>query len=415
MEPHLFEFFPDRINVFLPFLVSALINLGVFIYLSVRFFKSKARRRHDIECKEMAERALAESENRLRTFIGESLLAIFYVDPATKKVVYANRAFCELIGYSEKELMNMQVYEFIGYSKDDVDARVKDMMENKIIPIAERQWIRKDGSLIHVMVSTFFQNDSNSSIFVTAQDISERKTAEMNLQTSNKELETFIYKASHDIRGPLASIMGLVNVSKLELKDELSQKYLGMIGQAASKLDYTLSELVKAMRIKDVSQLKDEIDFHPLIKDVLSRFSYYLGFSRMKLDLRIEVKQKYLSSKAVLETILQNLVENSIKYQNMRNESPVLRISACDSEAGVQLVIADNGIGISKNVQAQVYDMYFRGTDSSKGSGLGLYLVKKGVEKLKGSISLKSDEGYGTEFTILLPLYNDASSLSARA
>jgi signal transduction histidine kinase len=295
------------------------------------------------------------------------------------------------------------VYDFIDHSRDDVDARMQHVMENKIVPTAERQWIRKDGSPIHVLVSTFFQNGKNSSIFVAAQDITERKTAELNLVTSNRELETFIYKASHDIRGPLASIMGLVNVSRLELKDELSQKYLGMIGQAASKLDYTLSELVKAMKIKDMTQFRDEVDFQQMIKEVLCKFSHYLGFSRMKLELNICVKQKYLSSRTVIETILQNLVENSIKYQNMKIESPELRISVNDAEKGIQIVIADNGIGINKAVQSQVYDMYFRGTDSSKGSGLGLYLVKKGIEKLKGSISLKSEEGCGTEFTIFLP------------
>jgi PAS domain S-box-containing protein len=358
---------------------------------------------HDITDKEMTERALAESENRLRTFISESLLSIYYVDPVTKKVVYANRAFCELIGYSEEELRNMQVYDFINHSKDDVDGRMLRVMEDKNVPTAERQWIRKDGLPIHVLVSTFFQNDRSSSIFVAAQDITERKTAELNLVTSNRELETFIYKASHDIRGPLASIMGLVNVSRLELRDELSQKYLGMIGQAATKLDYTLSELVKAMKIKDVTQFRDEIDFQLLIKDVLCKFSHYLGFSKMKLELNIGMRQKYLSSRTVIETILQNLVENSIKYQNMKIESPHLKISVNDATEGIQIIIADNGIGINKSVQPQVYDMYFRGTDSSKGSGLGLYLVKKGIEKLKGSISLKSEEGCGTEFTIFLP------------
>lgn len=358
---------------------------------------------HDITEQKLTEKALAENEIRMSTFISESLLCIFFVDPLTKKLIYTNSAFTNILGYTQEETRSLTVYDFIDRSKESIDARMDNVIGQRKIPNEEGQWKRKDGRIIQVLVSSFSQRVNDTDIiYVAAQDISERKKAEENMLATNKELETFIYKASHDLRAPLASIMGLVNVSKMELKDAASAKYLKMIDSLVQKLDYTLLELVKAMNIKNVEQFNDKIIFKELVSDVLNKFEYFKGYSRLQTSVDISFYNPFFANKPIIETILQNLIENAIKYQNYNIDNPFLKISIAEDPKGVKITVEDNGAGMDKAIQSHVFDMYFRGTQSSNGSGLGLYLVKKGVDKLKGEMKLDSAPGRGTTFTIIL-------------
>jgi PAS domain S-box-containing protein len=359
---------------------------------------------HDITDQVEVEYALLESEKNMRTFINESLMGIYFVDPESMKIQYSNPSLSDLLGYSSEELKNMSPYDFINHSRENVDARVKDVIENKRISNGEREWKTKNGKIVNVLVSSFYhQRNGINTIYVAAQDITERKIAEKRLEATNKELELFIYKASHDIRGPLASVMGLVNVSKLEITDQKSIKYLDMINSATQKLDYTLSELVKAMKMRDVTAFNEEIDFNQLTDDILKRFSHFPGFLRLKISREIISSRTFYSNRSVLETILQNLVENAIKYQKTSGADSFLNIKFHILEKELQLTVEDNGIGIEEFLQPQIFDMYFKANENSKGSGLGLYLVKKGVEKLDGEIKLTSKLCEGTVFKVTIP------------
>ncbi|MCE3260385.1 MAG: sensor histidine kinase, partial [Bacteroidetes bacterium] len=357
---------------------------------------------HDITDQIEAELALFESETNMRTFINESLMSIYFVDPVTMKIAYSNPALSDLLGYSPEELKLMNLDDFINQSENNITCSTDNAITTKRICNSERQWKRKDGRIVHVLVNSFChkQNGSNV-IYVAAQDISERKKTEEKLEATNKELELFIYKASHDIRGPLASVMGLVNVSKLELQDQKALKYLDMINVATQKLDGTLGELMKAMKMKDVVA-SQKINFEELIADLIKKFAHFPGFERLTIEKEICVSGTFVSNQSVLETILQNLIENSIKYQRTTGTDPYLKIRITGDEKAINITVKDNGMGIEDSVQSQVFNMYFRANETSKGSGLGLYLVKKGVDKLHGQITLKSKVNQGTTFEVVI-------------
>jgi len=362
---------------------------------------------HDISDQAETENALNESEQNMRTFMNESLLGIYFADPKTKKISFSNPALSNLLGYTLDELNRMSPYDFINHPIEDVNSRIREVMEKKKINIGERQWRRKDGKILHVLVSAFYhRQNGKDAIYVAAQDITDRKMAEEKLEETNKELELFIYKTSHDIRGPLTSIMGLVNVSKLEIKDEKSIQYLDMIKTSTQKLDYTLGELVKAMNIKDVAVFNEKIDFNELIDDILKKFTHFPGYKGLRIVNMIEMPGDFYSNRLVLETILQNLLENAIKYQrNTPGGSFIhIHIKRIGNEARIQ--IADNGVGIEAEYQSKIFDMYFKANYGSKGSGLGLYLVKKGIDKLHGEITLESAPRQGTAFTVTIPSNN---------
>lgn len=234
------------------------------------------------------------------------------------------------------------------------------------------------------------------------QDITERTRAEANLKAVNKELETFIYRAAHDLRGPLSSVKGMVGVAALEVQDEYARRIFSMIGESTDKLDKTLSGLVQSMYIKDTRSFTDKIDFERLISESMAKFTHVHGFSRMTFNRSVNCTREYVSNRVVIESVFQNIIENAIKYQNYNRES-VLNISVSDNAYGHKVVFEDNGTGIKSEHTEHIFDMYFRGANTGGGSGLGLYIVKTGVEKLRGRIEVKSEYGAGTTFTLYLP------------
>ncbi|HEX8516618.1 MAG TPA: PAS domain-containing sensor histidine kinase [Bacteroidia bacterium] len=358
---------------------------------------------HDITELITAEKAFTDSEDQMNTFITDSLLCIYFIDPDTKKIIFSNAAFTDLLDYSNEEIALINTYDIFDASKEKVDIIIGEVIKAGKINNGESKWKKKNGQIIHVLLSSFYTNrNGKKTVVVAAQDVSERRNAEEALKVTNQELETFIYRASHDLRGPLASIMGLANLSKLEIKDELALKYLKMIGTGTEKLDYTLTELVKAMEIRNIHKFEDEINFEGVIKGALAKFEFFEGYSRLKIHTDINHKRPFITNKFVLETIIQNLIENAIKYQNYRSAEPFLKINISGNTEGIILVVEDNGRGIEKSIQNKIFDMYFRGSSDQKGTGLGLYLVKKGIDKLNGQIELKSNEMEGTTFTIHL-------------
>jgi len=235
------------------------------------------------------------------------------------------------------------------------------------------------------------------------QDVTETKRMEEELRILNKELETFIYRASHDLRGPLSSIIGLTNVSKSEIRDEASKKYFQMVEASAQKLDATLISLVQSMTMRDMAVHLEDVDFDELIRETLAQLKYHEGFANLEISVKNQVKHPFQSNKLILASVFQNLIQNAIKYQDYHSGQSYLKIQISRKKDGVEIVFDDNGIGIDDHLQEKIFDMYFRGTSSISGTGLGLYIVKTGIEKLKGTICFKSTKGVGTRFTVFLP------------
>lgn len=267
----------------------------------------------------------------------------------------------------------------------------------------EHRIVLRDGTVKHIHSISKFEYDENNKpvgLFGICKDITEIKLAQQKLQATSRELETYIYKSSHDMHAPLASILGLVNVSRLEIFDPAAVSYLQMIESQAKKLDSVRAEFIKAMHIKDATKLDEEIHVNAMIGDILRDLRTKEGFSRLNIDINVAPCRKLVSNQFLMRTILQNLIENSIKYQNYSEDRPVLRIDLQHADNTTKIIIEDNGIGIDPSIHDKIFDMYFKSTESRNGSGLGLYLVRKAVEKLQGKLQLRSSPGQGTKVTL---------------
>lgn len=267
---------------------------------------------------------------------------------------------------------------------------------------------KNTGTIRNIQATGKFETDNagNPHIFYgTIIDITELNDKKEALKHAHKELETFIYKSSHDLRGPLASILGLSNLAKLDVKDKTALHYFSNIGVQAQKMDKSIFELVRIMSIKDRKPLLENINLLELTHEVLKALEYADGFSKTKFEINNKLSGPIKTDREFIYSILLNLIENSVKYGNYNGlVKPGIYISfETDDRNNICITIKDNGTGMSETTREQAFDMFYRGNTNTKGTGLGLYIVKKTVDRLGGAIWLDSSENRGSEFRIVFP------------
>jgi signal transduction histidine kinase len=221
----------------------------------------------------------------------------------------------------------------------------------------------------------------------------------------NRELDSFVYSVSHNLRAPLASVLGLVHVAKLEdQKYNFSfSPYLKMIEQSVNRLDETIKEILDYSRNARSPLTLSPINLDKLIKDCFEKLKYLDRYADIKKQVSVKLDVPFYSDQYRLSSILMSMISNSIIYCDDKKPKKMLNIEAVAFDHKVTITIKDNGIGIDAAYIQQIYNMFFRATDESKGAGLGLYIVKETLEKLNGEISVSSTLHEGTTFVITVP------------
>ncbi|QHT71118.1 GHKL domain-containing protein [Rhodocytophaga rosea] len=223
------------------------------------------------------------------------------------------------------------------------------------------------------------------------------------LKKTNEELDNFVYRVSHDIRAPLSSILGLVTLIELEQDPTQLQLYLQMINKSIHKLDGFVKDILDYSRNSRVSMNREEINFQELVENVHAELVYMENAPRLQILKEFTINYPHFNDARRLHIIFRNLFSNAVKYQNLHCERSFLHIHIQTDKHCATIIVKDNGIGIDTWQQEKVFDMFYRGSQLSNSSGLGLYIVKETIEKLNGSIQLQSELGVGTTFIIKLP------------
>ncbi len=224
------------------------------------------------------------------------------------------------------------------------------------------------------------------------------------LSQAYKELDTFFYRASHDFRRPLTTFMGLAEVAKVTVRDTSALELFAKVRETASNLDKMLIKLQSISDMGSQQLAMKEVRLKEIFDTVCDNYRDDLERKRIVASADISVKGPFFSYPALVRIIIENLVENAVHFSGV--EKPYIRLMARESAGFVTLEVKDNGQGISPEYQPHVFDMYFRANERSKGNGLGLYIVRKAVEKLDGSITLSSVAQSGSTFTVMLPNEN---------
>ena len=221
------------------------------------------------------------------------------------------------------------------------------------------------------------------------------------IEDKNSELDAFFYRISHDLRGPISSMLGLSFLAKREIRDEHALTFIEKQAHQVERLDSIINGLIKLTKLSDIELQKVKIDFNKLVDECISSFSAAPNFSSVTFRKKIQPGIEFHSEWTLLTAILQNLIENAIKYA--RQENPYVQISVRADDDGIVLEVEDNGQGIHADHQAKIFQMFYRATNNANGTGLGLYILKRSVDRLKGTISIKSEIGVGSTFIVKLP------------
>jgi signal transduction histidine kinase len=220
------------------------------------------------------------------------------------------------------------------------------------------------------------------------------------LRKANKELNTYIYKSSHDLRTPLTSIKSLLRLLKTEEHNATTSKYLGLIDACSEQMDDILVNLSRAVDYKNIDVKVEKVDFKKLQYDIESK--EVADLDGVKLIWNIRENTAFFSDPKLLKVILRKTITNAIDYRN-GTENDFCKVTITTDQNGAVLAIEDNGVGISEKVRENVFDMFVKGTHKSKGAGLGLYLVKIATDKIRGTITLESNEKHGSKLIFQLP------------
>jgi signal transduction histidine kinase len=222
------------------------------------------------------------------------------------------------------------------------------------------------------------------------------------IESKNEELDSFFYRVSHDLKGPINSLLGLYTIIRNEEFGDAALRYFNLYNSQVIRLNTIILDLINLTQMKSNQVNNVKIDFNKITKECVESYSYYESFKRIQFIYDIEEGLDFYSQWVIINTILQNLIENAIKYSREDVES-FIRISVNREGKMLYIKMEDNGMGISEENQSNIFNMFFRVNSHVEGTGLGLYILSRAVQRLKGEVKLKSDLGKGTTFIVALP------------
>ena len=378
------------------------------------------------DLKETQER-LKKREEGYRTFIDQSAVGIWRAEykppipvhlPVQKQVELllntgyiseCNESMAQMYGYNRSsELIGRRIKDFYSAENNFDEEKTNEFLSTYIknnyrIRNSESKESDKDGNIRFILNNNIgiVEEDCLVRTWGVQTDITDRKRTERELVETNQELDTFFYKASHDLKGPLASVMGIVNLARLENRDQLIEKYFGMIESSVKRLDQTLLDLIELARTRKGASKLSIINVKELVEEILGSLRHTSNYERINFEIKIDSGIEIVSDKVLMLSVFQNLIHNAINYCNP--QSPWIRIKVIKTETGIDLEVADNGKGIADAVKNKVFEMFYRGHPDSNGSGLGLFIVKNALEKMHGKIHFESENGKGTVFFVSIP------------
>jgi len=354
----------------------------------------------DITERKIVTDALRKSEEKYRNLFQNSLVAMFRCEAESGQVIEANDKFWQLLGISKQE----QYPSGFDIFMSDRERRqvINKLSEEGAVNNVELQIKTDSGKAIWVSFSAVLYKEENI-IECILKDISQTKENLLELQKVNFELDSFVYHASHDLRSPLRSILGLIDLYRLEKEQEVRNECIEKIEGSVKRLDDLVMELLSISRNDRVNDAHQYINLMVEINHSIS--SYYNASDTSGLEVITKVYQRrpFKSDLTRVRIILNNLISNAIKYRSFHKDRAFIAIEAHVEEDVVKLVVEDNGEGIEESKLPHIFDMFYRATEKSEGSGLGLYIVKKVADKLEAEINVESIEWEGTKFTVTIP------------
>jgi PAS domain S-box-containing protein len=355
---------------------------------------------------------LAESRAQLAAIIDNAVDGIILIDDRGT-ILKVNAACTRIFGYDPDEMIGQNVKMLMPdpYHRehDRYIANYQRSGEAKVIGIGrEAEGRRKNGEVFPLDLAVARIDRHGSTVYSgIVRDISDRKESEHALIEANAELEEFAYRTSHDLRSPIASSMGLLNISRMMLADG-DLKGLGQTLQRMEKnfgrLDHLIQNIITITRNRLMEEEKRPIALRAAVSDAVDSLSHLEEFRRIHIENHIAAELTIISNPSKFDVIVGNMLSNAIKYHDPQEAQPRIDIRALRSAGGIRLSVEDNGLGVPPASRHLLFRMFKRlHPNRSFGSGLGLYILRKSAESLGGS-ALYEARDKGSRFIIELPV-----------
>lgn len=364
---------------------------------------------------------LLESEERFRLLVEQVKdYAIFMLDPRGH-VTSWNQGARRLKGYTADEIIGKHFSTF--YTQEDL-ATEKPARE-LIIAVRdgvyeEEGWrLRKDGTRFwaSVVITALWDKRGNLTGFAkVTRDLTQKKKEQEMLRQRTEELEAFAHTLSHDLRAPLRSISSFAHILRSERNDlapEEQDTYLDKVLSAAQAMETLVSDVLKLSHLSLAPIAEESVSLVDLLREVLGIFEVEIS----ERGAQVEISQNLppvRANRTLLVQIFSNLIANALKFSKP-GQPPRIEIYSGDDLEECTIHVKDHGIGIPKQYQPSIFKLFERGNAGPNhgGTGIGLAIVKKAVERLGGSISLASEEGQGSDFVLTLPCETSSANSPA--
>lgn len=354
---------------------------------------------------------LKENEQLLLS-IHENIPSGLFRTTIEDPINYTNSSMLHLFGYSTEELEEMKLCQLFE-NKDVHDALVNTLREKHSVQGYEAILRKKSGeTFIGLMnVTLWTTHDGVHKIDGAIADLSElhhtKTVLEENnakLEKINEELDHIVYRTSHDLRSPVASMLGLMQLIERP-KDAQGKQYLSMLNDQILRLDGIIQDIVNYRKVATVGIDPKPIQIEEIVQQVFQDLAYLNNCPDINKTIEINnpLSIPVISDPFNLEIIINNLLSNAVKYSDLSKAERYINVTIDVEEELTCLTIEDNGIGISEEYHLKVFDMFFRATHSKNGTGLGLFILKEALRKLSGTVSLESQQGVGTTFKVEIP------------
>lgn len=377
----------------------------------------------DITEKKQTETALIESEKNLQTIFELTPIPLLITRFYDGTIIMANEATELLLGYKMKEVVDkhgMELFMDEGALKKIQDELAKKGQANNVE--VNLKTITNEVLTCLISCEIIYMN-GEIALISSVQDITQRKHFEEELIAKNKELkktnvelDRFVYSTSHDLRAPLLSVLGLVEICEsYHTSNAELQNLYKMMRTSINRTDDTIKSILDYSRNARTDSHPERLDVKKIVKTHIENIRHMKEAKQVDFILNI-TEDVFYADKMRFTTIVQNLITNAVKYQRQGESNPFVKITFYCNEQDATLLVSDNGEGIPEDKIDKVFGMFVRLSTKSSGSGLGLYMCREMTNKMGGTIDVTSVLDKGTTFTIQLPNQpkpnNDEKSLT---
>ncbi len=362
---------------------------------------------------------LRASEEKFRGLFQHSSEAIFIYD-LNGRIRDANEKFHALFGYRPSETIALSVFNLVDPAVEDKFRNMIQALDSEGTAVFEIGLKRKNGQIFPAEVSSSVLSIGRDRVVQgIVRNISERKRAEEELrkyrthleafiaqrtdqlEAANKELESFAYSVSHDLRAPLRAMEGFANALLEDYADRLDatgRDYARRVVAAAQHMDTLIQDLLAYSRLSRAPLKPGTVSLDSVLGEVIHQFNS--DITKTGAQIRIERPlPEVVGDHATLVQVLSNLLSNAIKFVEP-GAIPSINIRAEEKNSRVRLWVEDTGIGIAPEYHHRIFRIFERlqGVESYPGTGIGLAIVKKGLERMGGQIGVESTPGRGSRF-----------------